>query len=187
MYHKNNDIRSIRSKEWIFEALSMLIETKPYHEITITELIQKAGVGRSTFYRNYDVIDDVLVEKLDREFEEFYSYIFNAENLTNLTFSTNLFIPVFKYWQKESMILEVVLKANRFDLVHSIFVRYVDFILKKFQILPLTDKDLEYSTVMLSASIESVMIKWLLGGKKETPAHLADVIEKTLFNNKAHQ
>ena len=47
------------------EALLLLLEKKDYEFITVTEICQKAGVNRSTFYLHYESIDDLLIETLD--------------------------------------------------------------------------------------------------------------------------
>ena len=36
------------------EALLKLMEKKPFNEINVSELCEKAGVARASFYRNYD-------------------------------------------------------------------------------------------------------------------------------------
>ena len=48
------------TREAVQDALFILMEKKDYEEIRITELIQKAGIARSAFYRNYKTKDDVL-------------------------------------------------------------------------------------------------------------------------------
>jgi AcrR family transcriptional regulator len=39
-----------------------LMDKKPYDKITISDITEKAGIARQTFYRNYDDKDDVLYE-----------------------------------------------------------------------------------------------------------------------------
>jgi len=57
-----------RSKSWIFDALMILIEKKPYNKITITDITEKAGVSRPTFYRNFKDKDNVVFEYLAHTF-----------------------------------------------------------------------------------------------------------------------
>ena len=47
-------------KRKITDALFLLLKEKPLHEITVTELVKKAGVARISFYRNYSSKEDVL-------------------------------------------------------------------------------------------------------------------------------
>ena len=57
-----------RTKSWIFDAIMLLIDEKPYNKISVSDICEKAGVARPTFYRNYDDKDDVLFEHLSNVF-----------------------------------------------------------------------------------------------------------------------
>lgn len=59
MRRKNINNQIIR--ESITEALLILMASKPFSKITIIELSEKAGVGRVSFYRNYNSKEEVLV------------------------------------------------------------------------------------------------------------------------------
>ena len=52
---------NIRVKTNITEALFALMHEKSFSDITVTELIRKAGVARASYYRNYDSMEDVLI------------------------------------------------------------------------------------------------------------------------------
>ena len=53
-----------RTKGWIFEALMLLMDEKPYGKITVSDITEKAGIARQTFYRNYSGKDEVIFEYL---------------------------------------------------------------------------------------------------------------------------
>lgn len=50
------------TKEILFMALCKLIEQKSFDQISIKELSQEAGISRTTFYRNYHDIEDILLD-----------------------------------------------------------------------------------------------------------------------------
>jgi AcrR family transcriptional regulator len=54
-----------RTKQWIFEAMLLLLDEKPYKHIGISEITEKAGVARTSFYRNFTGKDDVILQYLD--------------------------------------------------------------------------------------------------------------------------
>lgn len=60
MYHVSPDKRSYESSGMIYDALVELMKEKEYSKIKINELCERAKLGRVTFYRHYDAIDDVL-------------------------------------------------------------------------------------------------------------------------------
>jgi len=44
------------------DALLLLMESKPYDTISVTDITKKAGVSRMAFYRNYEIKDDIIDE-----------------------------------------------------------------------------------------------------------------------------
>ena len=53
------------TRECIETALLILMEDKDLDDITITSIIQKAGVSRSAYYRNYRSKEDILTGVFD--------------------------------------------------------------------------------------------------------------------------
>ena len=56
------------------KALLSLLETKPFAYITVSQVCEKAGVNRSTFYLHYENTDDLLKETTAYVLEHFSSY-----------------------------------------------------------------------------------------------------------------
>lgn len=76
---QRNEYRSaLRSKKYIKMALSELLQTKDFDEITVTELVKIAKVNRGTFYAHYknlvEVLDDIEKEIADQIILSFMSY-----------------------------------------------------------------------------------------------------------------
>ena len=59
------DRRVEKTRKSIVAALEFLMSTREYQDITVGEIINKANVGRSTFYENYQNKDEVFDEILD--------------------------------------------------------------------------------------------------------------------------
>lgn len=73
MAKKRISYTNILSKECIVSAVLQLIKDKPLSSISVSELCNKAGVSRMTFYRSYDSIEDIFVKQLNEIFEEYKS------------------------------------------------------------------------------------------------------------------
>lgn len=51
------------------------MESQPLESIKISELVEKAQIGRATFYRNFDTLEDVLHWRCDLVVAELFSYL----------------------------------------------------------------------------------------------------------------
>ncbi|MBQ4617092.1 MAG: TetR/AcrR family transcriptional regulator C-terminal domain-containing protein [Clostridia bacterium] len=75
MNTKNNKRRR-ESQKKIERAFVELLQTREIKDITVSDLIKKAGLNRSTFYANYiDILDlaDKTRESLEREFSDLFA------------------------------------------------------------------------------------------------------------------
>lgn len=97
------------SKSCLFQALVRLLEDHELYEISISELTSLAGVSRSTFYRNYHQVSDIIVEFLDAQpmgfpisitpeeysahdvVEGYFDYLIENRVFFNLLYKRNLF------------------------------------------------------------------------------------------------
>ena len=61
-----------RVQEYITIAMFELLEKKDYAHITVQDLVNRAGVCRASFYRNYFTRDEVIERFLDGIFTEAY-------------------------------------------------------------------------------------------------------------------
>ena len=55
-----------QSRDKIINAAAELMKEKNYRKISVAEICEKAGINRSTFYRNFEDVYD-MVEKLPQE------------------------------------------------------------------------------------------------------------------------
>lgn len=53
-------------RESIETALIELMKKKPLSDITISEIVERAGVSRVSYYRNYYYKEDVLFASMDK-------------------------------------------------------------------------------------------------------------------------
>ena len=63
------DRRSQRTRHLLSAALVELIREKDYNTITVSDIIGRANVARSTFYAHYHDKDDLFVGEMDRVIE----------------------------------------------------------------------------------------------------------------------
>lgn len=61
----NNEESNYVTREAIRDALYLLMKKKSFQEIKISEIIERSGVSRSAFYRNYKTKEEILYDTLD--------------------------------------------------------------------------------------------------------------------------
>ena len=55
------DRRAQRTQNLIFSAFADFVQSKRYDRFSVTDIIERAGVGRSTFYDHFSDKNDVLL------------------------------------------------------------------------------------------------------------------------------
>lgn len=78
------------TKDSILGALLIIMDKKEFKKISISEVSQKAGVSRMAFYRNYEILEDVLMEHLDTINRAFVQVI-DREHVNNYEMTKRYF------------------------------------------------------------------------------------------------
>lgn len=154
MINKFNERSRKLTKEAIGEALFKLLKEKDINDIKIVDLVKKAGVSRSAFYRNYNSLDDVLKDFIKINFDELvksFSY----------KLSDNWLI-VLKFVKKD--------KDNFITLYNS---GYFHFLLDHFN--ESIDKN-NYYLLGWNGFIYNILYNWVANDLKESPEKIYKII-----------
>lgn len=73
MMHLKDDPRTERSACLLYQGLLRALQGKDFKHVTVSDVSKYSTVGRSTFYRNFDELEDLLAWKCDRQFKEVLS------------------------------------------------------------------------------------------------------------------
>ena len=66
---KKTDARVRRTRDALGDAMVALMLEKPFDSITVQDVLDRANVGRSTFYTHYSDKDDLLMSDAEEFFE----------------------------------------------------------------------------------------------------------------------
>jgi AcrR family transcriptional regulator len=69
------DRRILRTRDTLGDALVELMHEKSFDEITVQDVLDRAGVGRSTFYEHYRDKNDLFLSDVEDFFEMFASFL----------------------------------------------------------------------------------------------------------------
>ena len=84
---RRKNLNSELIKEYMVEALLLLMEKKSFEKITIGEITNKAGVNRSSYYRHFNMKEDLLrwyfykiIGEIEKENVSFHYLLLDALN-----------------------------------------------------------------------------------------------------------
>lgn len=158
MYHIKEDKRSKQSAETIYQSLRHVLFTKKLEDVTISDIQKECGISRSTFYRCFDTITDVLEMKLFYFVEKYFREQQSAKDRV-LFFYT--------YWDKHSDFIHILSKQNE-SLLKNVLKRHF-----KNKFVTTNEIYQEYLLDIKISLFTSLLCKWVERNKKESPQEMA--------------
>lgn len=170
------DMRIKYTREWTFEALNKLMELKSFYDIKISEIIDKAGISRATFYRNFSCKEDIIKIKVQSMFNSFNNHMLDYYK-TNLPDDERILISeFFKRVDQEEKLIDTVIKSNLEYLMIEGIIQLINFYKDSFyQVVKVNKKTQDYIIDMVSSSAWTLLSRWHKTGKEESPARLAKI------------
>lgn len=161
----SNEESNKLTKQSLQTALIYLMNKKPFEQITITELVNKAGVSRMSFYRNYTSKEDIL-KKIKNEVLDSLKTAFI--NLKNGHGSYEIYYKIFCGIQNQADTISLLLKANFATTFMFENILFFDNIVESKNI-----KDY-YNFIACVGAILSIVTRWLVDGMKESVEFMAN-------------
>ncbi|MGN1444189.1 MAG: TetR-like C-terminal domain-containing protein [Acutalibacteraceae bacterium] len=179
MYHIKQDKRSQLSSEMMYKALRSLLKEKTIDQISITELVNTAEVGRSTFYRNFDEITDILLWQCDLHFRKVIRDYIAYGDKNGL----GLLEYVLSYWEKNSEIIEILFSVNRIDIIYDRFVKNSAEITGQMkELINIPEEEYDYFVAIRIFIFIGVIKTWIDNGKKEGAKQLSLIVGKQVLS-----
>ena len=107
----------------IARALTKLMEKKNFSDITVTEIVQTAGVARASYYRNFTSKEEVLIKVTD---EIWQNYREKAAKLSDDFFGYDSILLIFRYFKTYKHFILCVYKAGLAYIYLDIFDRQLE-------------------------------------------------------------
>ncbi|MBQ9827462.1 MAG: TetR/AcrR family transcriptional regulator [Lachnospiraceae bacterium] len=149
-------------------AFIELLNEKPINKITISEITDKCGVSRMTFYYHYDDIYDLLKEILMKALMDIYDTMSPKSPWGSTT------KKVFRYIKKNNKMftniyhsigrehLEEVICTNTKPLMD-------EYVAESLKTTELTDEDREFLTSYYLSGMVAFALDWIVTGMEEDP------------------
>lgn len=163
MYHMNKKQEANAFvKECITQALLEMLQKEPFDNITITDITKRAGVGRVSFYRNFESKEDVLKQMVLGIIKEVSKSIPSSD---------------------EFHAMEIVLRKYReyqdvFMILHDAGLGHIAMACLKDAYGPKAEQENQeaYTNAFLFYGIYGLIEEWFKRGTKEDPFELVQVL-----------
>ncbi len=155
------------TKDKIKDALKSLLKEKSFKNVTITELVKKAGVSRTAFYRNYEskeaILDEILEVFVSAIKKQLHSGISGGDRY-------DLFLSLFQKIKDAEEEIRLLFGAHLKleDLFPAEIRKFVH------DISPL-DK---YDFLSIYGAVKEILSYWISNGMVESVEEMADLCYK---------
>ena len=113
MKQDKQDRRSLRTRHLVNSAMIELLREKRYDAITIQDLLERANIGRSTFYAHYFDKEDVL-SSLSEQMLELFRHQFSQRE-TELGIIPSL--EIFQHAQENYQFFQTMIRGHAEELL----------------------------------------------------------------------
>jgi AcrR family transcriptional regulator len=176
-----SDARVRYTKMVIVQSFARLLKEKPINKITVKEICNLAEINRTTFYKHYlDVYD--LLDKIEAQFlEELLSVLQSRENTTVKDMLTFIMVN-FKAEEETYKAIcspygDPAFSVKIFEACHDISLSGNALESRK-----LSPAQKEWAYRFAANGCNGIINQWISGGMKEPISEVADFAEQLVDN-----
>lgn len=163
MEEKKADRRIQRTRGLLQDALVALILEKGYEAITIQDILERANVGRSTFYEHFYDKDDLLLSGFEHLRADFEQYLANQSIDDDSPWQLSL--SMFRHAQSHRQLYKAMAGKQGGNLavahIQKFLTHYLYEHLKKLLTMRKRDMPPEILTQFIVSSYTALLTWWL--------------------------
>lgn len=189
------DLRVIRTKESIKNALIELIEEKGFETTTVKDITTRAKINRGTFYSHYqdkyDLMtkceEELVTEMENRIIKNIPKVIADLETNTTNTIPFTFLVPFFEFLHQNRGLMKALLGPRgdlSFQTKLKVFMRKILFDSNKYSIFKQENLLVppEYLVSYIASAHIGVIQEWLNNDREESPQEIARIIFTMTIN-----
>lgn len=167
------------TKQAIVQTFLELLNEKPFAKITVTDIVNRCGINRNTFYYYYQDMFALVDELLKLDIENIVNRHRKAD-----TWAEGFLEATTMLRENKTAIYHLYDSINRdrleeylFDLAQSTVTQ---FIADRAEGLDVSEQDVHNISVLYTVAIEGMMLEWLHSGMKQDPEEYLSQMEPIL-------
>lgn len=180
------DRRQRKTRQAILSAFTELLSKKKYQEVTVGEIIEKADVGRATFYAHFETKDFLLKELCRELFCHVFDNVDGNENEHKHIFecdsTEDVFLHLLRHLEKNDNSISTLLVGENNELFLGYFknelIKLVSLQNDTTNIAKSKNVPEDFWINHVSSSFVECVRWWLSCKNKETPEKVYDYFIK---------
>lgn len=177
------DARVRRTRDALGDALIALMQEKPFDMITVQEVLDRAGVGRSTFYTHYRDKDDLFMSDADEFFQRISMALsVHGEKSDRVAPVREFFAHVGEMRQLFAALVASGKVYENLELAQGHFARGIERRLAELprgRVIPANQRP--PIAFAHSGALLSLLTWWLDHGMRESPALMDDLYHRMVW------
>jgi AcrR family transcriptional regulator len=175
------DRRTIRTRDALGDALVELMHERPFKSITVQDVLDRAGVGRSTFYTHYRDKDDLFISDVE-EFWEMMSSILDrsGENSMRVAPDRELFSHIADVKVFRDALVAAGKMHDVMELGQGHFARTIENRLMKLTSGSVPPQ-LSANAHALAGALFSSMMWWINRGMPASPEEMDEAFHRLVW------
>jgi AcrR family transcriptional regulator len=181
---RKTDIRVRRTRDALGDALVELMHEKPFAAITVQQVLDRADVGRSTFYTHYRGKDDLFLSDVEDFFELMSTLLSRRGEVSNRVAPVREFFAHVADWRDFFVTLVASAKVRDvLELGQGYFARAIE---RRLAELPparaITSMRRTAVAHALAGALLSLLSWWIDRGMPESPAQMDDLFHHMVWS-----
>ena len=178
------DARTKRTRQRLGDAYLGLLHEKAIEDVTVQDVLDRALVGRSTFYLHYRDINDLLLSQLEFFLETMSTMlIVRKEQSQRVVPVTEMFAHIASAKKMYRLLGDAGRLNDFYDLAQGYFERGIEVRLRESNRLPkLSQRELAARSSALAGSLLSLLRWWLVRGSIEPAEKMDELFHQMVWN-----
>ena len=166
---------SARRQRQLEQCLLELMLTMPYSQITISDISDRAGISRKSFYRYFNSKEGCLYALIDHAvFDGASLYLPNHVDMHTLQSSHERF---FRYWKEQHLLLDALTRNNLSLLLAERMLHYTVQEEREFhQLQPFSTDDHHERNLFYIGGVMSLMLEWHRSGFQKSALQMSRIL-----------
>lgn len=184
MINEIQDERYHIADEAICDAFFLVLKEKDLDKITVSDVIKKAGIVRSTFYNHYDNIPALVTAIEDKTIQDIFSLMESFHPKNDKDMCKSYFFAICNYTRTNVFLANILSSPRRdtfFEKAITMFHRYVTDATQNTTPSNHSKDEFSYMIACTIGSTLGVLHKWARENFQVPTEDIADFLTKTFI------